>query len=150
MLAISPKLATLVLALVAVCAWTTPVFPQQTAGKPTLKREVAKKTPLDSGSVMFHEYCAPCHGSRGMGDGPAAAALKKPPANLSTLAQRNNGTFPQQRVEQVLRHGVDYPSHGSSEMPIWGPTFRALSADEQAVTLRIANISDYLRTLQVK
>lgn len=150
MKAILAPVASLALALFAVCAWTTPVFPQEPAGKPAIKRTVAKPTPVDSGSIMFKEYCSPCHGESGRGDGPAAAALKKPPANLTLLTQRNNGTFPQKRVEDVLRFGIDYPSHGNSEMPIWGPTFRALSADKEAVTLRIANLADYLRTLQAK
>jgi mono/diheme cytochrome c family protein len=99
---------------------------------------------------MFAEYCSPCHGPGGLGNGPAAAALKKPPANLTLLTKNNNGTFPQRRVEDVLRFGFDYPSHGNSEMPIWGPTFRALSADKEAVTLRIANLTEHLRTLQAK
>jgi mono/diheme cytochrome c family protein len=150
MKAISAKMASLALALVVACAWTTPVFPQETAKKPAIKRTVAKATPVDSGAIMFAEYCTACHGPTGLGNGPAAAALKKPPANLTLLAQKNKGTFPQRRVEDVLRFGFDYPSHGNSEMPIWGPTFRALSADKEAVTLRIANLVDHLRTLQVK
>lgn len=147
---IAAATASLALTLALVCAWTTPVFPQEPAGKPTLKREVAKKTPVESGSIMFHEYCAPCHGAGGKGDGPAARALKKPPANLTLLLERNHGTFPLKRVQDVLRHGIDYPEHGNSEMPIWGPTFRALGGDDQAVTLRIANLADYLRTIQVR
>jgi mono/diheme cytochrome c family protein len=150
MKAILAKVASLALALGLVCAWTTPVFPQESAKKPALKRTVAKATPVDSGPIMFAEYCAVCHGPTGKGNGPAAAALKKPPANLTLLTQKNNGTFPQRRVEEVLRFGFDYPAHGNSEMPIWGPTFRALSADKEAVTLRIANLGEHLRSLQVK
>lgn len=150
MKAILTPVASLGLALLVVCGWVTPVFPQETAKKPAIKRTVAKPTPVDSGSIMFGEYCAPCHGPAGLGNGPAAAALKKPPANLTLLTRNNKGTFPQRRVEDVLRFGVDYPSHGNSEMPVWGPTFRALSADKEAVTLRIANLAEYLRSLQAK
>jgi mono/diheme cytochrome c family protein len=144
------RLSTVVLGLVLACASTPSAFRQEPAGKPAVKMAPAKQTPVASGSIMFHEYCAACHGARGEGNGPAATALKKPPANLTLLAKQNNGTFPQKRVEDVLRHGVDYPSHGNSEMPVWGPTFRALSADQQAVTLRIANLTEYVRSLQAK
>ena len=40
-----------------------------------------------SGKQMFGDYCAPCHGLSGKGDGPAASALKIPPADLTQLAQ---------------------------------------------------------------
>jgi mono/diheme cytochrome c family protein len=138
------------LAIAIVCAWTTPVFPQGTGGKPAIKMETAKQTPPDSGPIMFAQYCAPCHGARGEGNGPAAPALKKPPANLTLLAKSNGGTFPQRKVEETLRHGVENPAHGNSEMPVWGPTFRALGGDSSMVTLRISNLSDHLRTLQAK
>jgi len=51
----------------------------------TVKTATVQPTPAYSGSEMFKEYCAVCHGGLGKGDGPAAAALKKTPANLSEL-----------------------------------------------------------------
>jgi mono/diheme cytochrome c family protein len=141
--------ASLVCAIGLVSAWTTPVFSQDTQ-KPAIKRETAKQTPVSSGHVMFQEYCSACHGKTGEGNGPAAAALKTPPANLTLLAKNNGGTFPAKKVQDVLRFGVQSPAHGSSEMPVWGPTFRALSADNEVVTLRIANLTNYIQTLQAK
>lgn len=35
-----------------------------------------------SGSQLFVENCAPCHGETGMGDGPTAASLPQPPMTL--------------------------------------------------------------------
>ena len=35
---------------------------------------------------LFKERCAACHGDGGRGDGPAAAALSPPPADLRRLA----------------------------------------------------------------
>lgn len=98
--------------------------------------------------MMFQDYCAACHGSRGEGNGPAAIALKRPPTDLTQLARKNNGTFPQQNVQEVLRHGVAVPAHGSSDMPIWGRTLRALTGSDEAATRRIADLTDFVRTLQ--
>ncbi len=40
-----------------------------------------KKTPdlLNKGKKIFEQTCAPCHGSKGDGKGPAGAVLKPPP-----------------------------------------------------------------------
>src|ERR1700683_3725370 len=59
----------------------------------TVKHVPITKTSSTSGSEMFINYCAVCHGKSGNGDGPAASALKVPPADLTTLAKRNGGKF---------------------------------------------------------
>ncbi|MDH4064807.1 MAG: cytochrome c [Acidobacteriota bacterium] len=118
-------------------------------GAPPMKKTVAPRTSPTSGVEMFKTYCIACHGPAGKGDGPAAAALKKPPANLSELAKRNGGTFPTSTVERVLRFGVEVAAHGSSDMPTWGDAFRQMG-DEATVRLRIANLSNYLQSLQVQ
>ena len=50
--------------------------------QPVVKKTAVSPTSPASGEVMFTTYCAVCHGKAGKGDGPAAAALKKTPANL--------------------------------------------------------------------
>jgi hypothetical protein len=35
-------------------------------------------------------------------------------------------------------------------MPVWGTTFQALSGDKEVVTQRIADLNEYLRSLQLK
>ena len=50
-------------------------------------------SPAD-GRAMFGEYCATCHGTEDKGNGPAAGALKKTPADLTLLAAHNGGKFP--------------------------------------------------------
>ncbi len=46
------------------------------------------------GPDLYHAHCAACHGSDGKGNGPAAAALKTKPADLTVLAKNNGGKFP--------------------------------------------------------
>ena len=43
-----------------------------------------KKTPelLNKGKKIFEQTCAPCHGSKGDGKGPAGAVLKPPPTDF--------------------------------------------------------------------
>ena len=46
------------------------------------------------GQHYFVRYCSACHGMEGRGDGPAAVALRTPPADLTWIAQRRGGHFP--------------------------------------------------------
>jgi mono/diheme cytochrome c family protein len=104
---------------------------------------------VPSGEVMFKQYCATCHGADAMGNGPLAASLKTPPADLTTLAKRHGGRFPYDYVTNVLRFGPGPSVHGSSDMPAWGPIFRSFNKhDERAVQKRIKNLCDYLASLQ--
>ena len=104
---------------------------------------------VPSGGVMFKQFCASCHGLDAHGGGPAAAALKTPPPDLTTLARRHGGKFPNDYVESVLRFGPGVTSHGSSDMPTWGPIFQYFDKrNEQAVKQRIKNLSNFLASLQ--
>jgi mono/diheme cytochrome c family protein len=101
-----------------------------------------------AGRDSFDRYCAPCHGVGGRGDGPVATELKTRPADLTRLAGRNNGSFPAERVSAfVTGTGRSLPAHGTAEMPVWGPTFRAFEADAR-VRERIKNLVAYLGTIQ--
>jgi len=105
-------------------------------------------TPSLSGVDNFALYCAPCHGRDGKGSGPVAAALKTPPADLTRISTRNNGVFPADRVRRFVTNGAEVPAHGTSTMPVWGPTFRALDSSDKLVAIRIANVISYLESIQ--
>jgi len=74
------------------------VIAQQTE----IKEVPLQPTSAASGKVMFNSYCAVCHGTDGKGGGPAAAALKVPPADLTLLSQKNGERFPAAHVASVL------------------------------------------------
>jgi mono/diheme cytochrome c family protein len=119
--------------------------------KTTVKREAAPTTSPASGKEMFDSYCASCHGKDGKGDGPAASALKQPPADLTTLAQRNGGKYPDDKVNAILRGQAKLMAHGDQEMPVWGPVFWKMSGGrEEVVQLRVSNLNKYLESLQQK
>jgi mono/diheme cytochrome c family protein len=108
-------------------------------------------TAADSGDEMYKEYCADCHGQTGKGDGPAAAALKTPPPDLTLLAKKNGGKFPAHHVRSVIDMGVAEAAHGTKDMPIWGPLFKAISGrDSRVVKLRISSLTDYIKAMQTK
>ena len=119
--------------------------------KPTVKHEAAAITSPSSGKEMFMSYCAPCHGKDAKGDGPASAALKQAPANLTQLAKLNGGKYPTDKVTSVLRGQAHLMAHGDQEMPVWGPVFWRMSGGrEEIVQMRIANLNRYIESLQEK
>jgi len=100
------------------------------------------------GKDSFEAYCASCHGSDGRGGGPVARALRGAPADLTSLTTRNRDVFPRDRVRATLTGaGRTVSAHGTTEMPIWGPLFRAFESDAR-VRVRIDNLVTYLETLQ--
>ena len=106
-----------------------------------------------AGPEMYRSFCAPCHGVEGKGNGPAASALKKAPADLTLLSQKNGGKFPAQRVREYIegKDAKTTDAHGSREMPIWGDLFRSISGgSEAAVQQRVVNLNKYIETLQKK
>ena len=122
-----------------------------TGAQETKTRVRLNPTAADSGDEMYKEYCADCHGTTGKGDGPAATALKTPPPDLTLLAKNNGGKFPADHVRSVLDMGVPETAHGTKEMPIWGPLFRAISRkDSRVVNLRMSSLTEYIKAMQTK
>jgi mono/diheme cytochrome c family protein len=79
-----------------------------------------KAEDFPSGQQLFQDHCATCHGTDGTGNGPTAQALKVPPADLTKISIRADGTFPATRVVEIIRYGGNVTGHGSQVMPVWG------------------------------
>lgn len=123
--------------------------PAQTS--PTLKHVPITDVPSNSGKAMFDSYCAVCHGKDGKGDGPAASAMKTSPSDLTLLAQKDGGKYPAAHVASVIKGTSVNPSHGSQDMPVWGPLFSSISQGHEAqVQQRVSNLVAYIDTLQAK
>jgi mono/diheme cytochrome c family protein len=105
---------------------------------------------LMDGEQLYRSYCAACHGEDGRGRGPAAPALKTPPADLTSIAMRNGGTFPSDRIASYVANGdPPVPAHGSRDMPVWGPNFSALAPwSDKPINERINAVVAYIRSIQ--
>ena len=127
---------------------------QQTEDKKvTIKKVPIRDVDPASGREMYTAYCAACHGVDGRGVGPATPALKTPPPDLTTLAKRNNGKYPDLRVSQTIKGDVASPVHGDKDMPVWGYSFRSLhtgSAPDVEVQKRLYGLTTYIGSMQEK
>jgi len=115
-------------------------------------RQVKKGPPPTpaSGAELYKQHCATCHGADLRGTGPVPSPYREPP-DLTTLAQRHGGKFPDAYVANVLRNGAILPEHGPAEMPVWGTVFRAAGGlDATQVTDRIAKLTNYIKSVQAK
>lgn len=144
------KFITLAIIVVAISAFAIgQQAPAQTP--PTIKHVPITNAPSNSGKEMFNSYCAVCHGTAAKGDGPAASAMKTMPSDLTALAKRSGGKYPAAHVASVIRGQGASPSHGSQDMPVWGPLFSSISQGHEAqVQQRTANLVAYIETLQAK
>ena len=112
---------------------------------PTIKKEAAKPTNSTDGAQMFASYCAACHGKSGKGDGPAAPALKVKPADLTQLKKNHGGTYSTKDFEEKINGMAMSTSHGTTDMPVWGPIFREIAGSPQ---LRVYNLKLYIDAMQ--
>jgi mono/diheme cytochrome c family protein len=101
-----------------------------------------------SGEEEYIRYCAVCHGMTGKGDGPLAKSLKKKPADLTRIAERNDGYFPFSQVARIIRDGGEIDLHGTADMPVWGEVFRD-HVDAIMARALIFELTLYLEDIQV-
>lgn len=116
------------------------------AGGPALAGEKSPEdAKLDAGGRTFTRYCALCHGIDGAGAGPLAESLAATPPDLTKLAEGNGGTFPEERVKNVIENGGP-KGHGMMAMLAWGKVFNEeLGGDSHKV---IDDLTAYIKSLQ--
>jgi len=116
-----------------------------------VKTVPVKFTDPSSAKEMYTEYCAVCHGTEAKGNGPTASEFKYAPSDLTTLARKNNGKFPEDQVYATLKFGTNAPAHGHLQMPIWVDLFRVVDAQSRSIPqLRMHNLVNYIREIQAK
>ena len=100
------------------------------------------------GQDLFRAHCAACHGLEGKGGGPVASALKAKVPDLTLLAKSHSGKFPSAQVRNWIAGDEVSQSHGSREMPIWGPVFHQIESDQDFGNVRLQNLTKYLESIQ--
>jgi mono/diheme cytochrome c family protein len=103
-----------------------------------------------SGSGLFINYCATCHGESATGNGPLAAMLRKRPANLTLLARSNGGVFSPEMVARIIDGRKPLAGHGGGDMPAWGDAFARSAEGAENIPDKIAALVIYLETIQQK
>jgi mono/diheme cytochrome c family protein len=105
-----------------------------------------------SGAQLYSRFCAACHGDKGMGDGIVASSFNIMVPDLTRIARRQGGKFPEEQVRRIIDGRKTLPPHGSREMPVWGYEFRAQSSSkpdpQQTTEDMVSRLSDYLRSIQ--
>jgi mono/diheme cytochrome c family protein len=115
-----------------------------------------EQAPVDSdaayGARLYRVYCQSCHGQHGRGDGPVARELSLDLPDLRQITKRaTDGVFPAQRVAAVIDGREPVAGHGTSEMPVWGLTFRdpgRVADQESDVEERVRSLVAFLRSIQ--
>ena len=146
---ISPS-QTLIILFLFVLGCGLTAFAADDQGTKTIKKVNARPTETLNGVDLFKEYCAVCHGSAAKGDGPAAEALKKRPSDLTQLARKNGGSFPELQVINYIKGEDVVAAHGSRDMPVWGAIFSQMSSNQDLVHVRTYALLKYIEQLQVK
>ena len=107
----------------------------------------AQKEKAAAGQQLYRTYCQSCHGEAAKGNGPVAQYLVLPPADLTKIASRRNGFFPEKEIYRIIDGRKTVRVHGTSDMPVWGYTFRNLESPE-GIKENIAELAAYLKSIQ--
>jgi mono/diheme cytochrome c family protein len=140
------SIASVLAGFVALTAW---------AAQPSRAAEETDPGFARVGAEMFQRYCASCHGTNAEGNGPVASVLKVPPKDLTRIAARRSGNFPEAEIARFIDGRFDVVAHGTREMPVWGLTFSNREVpkgeDPDAVARgKIEALIEYLKTIQRK
>jgi len=103
-----------------------------------------------AGSFTYKTYCATCHGKDARGDGPLADKLRFVPPDLTGLARRNGGAYPDELVHRIIDGRKAVKGHGGPDMPVWGDAFKNTESgySEDKVREKIQGLVEFLRTIQ--
>ena len=129
-----------------------------TESEPDEESGVGTPLALALGANDYETYCASCHGTSGHGDGPVAEFLAITPTDLTKLARKNGGAFPDARIAEIIDGRQEVKVHGPRDMPVWGDWFDAeadapgLRPSEREIVVRerIKALVSFLKTLQEK
>ena len=107
------------------------------------------------GHNLYEQFCMDCHGMKGQGDGVLAEDLKVVPADLTTIAARRKGVFPDVEIREIIDGRRRVRAHGPLNMPLWGRQFGISVASpggphEAETRDKINALVDYLKTIQRK
>jgi len=74
------------------------------------------------------------------------------PPDLTRIAARRGGTFPELEVFRIIDGQADLSAHGPRHMPVWGYEFFGTDADDEVAHRqaedKVDSLVKYLRSIQ--
>jgi mono/diheme cytochrome c family protein len=132
-----------------VAALTLPLAAERQPAKPQPQPLGPDAVASAIGQIVYQRYCASCHGVAGRGDGAIAKDLKVPPTDLTLLTKTNGGTFPYERVMQIIDGRRSARGHGTPDMPVWGEIFpKTAGTASPSVRSAEVRITHYIWSIQ--
>src|SRR5262245_49701624 len=71
-----------------------------------------------AGAALYQTSCAGCHGTNATGNGPITPVIGVRPPDLTRIAARHGGTFPELEVWRIIDGQADLSAHGPRHMPV--------------------------------
>ena len=110
------------------------------------KDELAR---VGHGRVFYITNCASCHGPLGQGTGGARGEPAQAHADLTRIAERNDGRFDDLHVFQVIYGVYEVPSDRDRVMPVWGRVLaRYQSRGDEWARATCGNLVAYVKSIQ--
>jgi mono/diheme cytochrome c family protein len=120
------------------------------AGEPNRVRRLSREAA--AGEAIYKVSCGACHGVDGRGTGPVAPLLTVPVPDLTRIAQRRGGEFPELEIFRIIDGQSEMASHGARHMPVWGYEFFGEDEDDEVAhrraTEKVDRLVAYLRSIQ--
>lgn len=132
--------------------------PQTHAQGPSERSELPAPVEINPSAREFVNSCASCHGEDGKGAGFLTRVFQGvEPGDLTQLAAKNGGSFPVERVFEIIDGREEVDAHGPRDMPVWGERYMKASLSvfgpdeyyELVVRNRIYGLVHYLQSIQV-
>ena len=106
----------------------------------------------ETAAHLYQVSCSGCHGREARGDGPVSAFLTVKVPDLTRIAARRGGVFPEEEIFRIVDGQADLRSHGPRHMPVWGYEFFGDDPDDEAAhraaSDRVERLVEYLRSIQ--
>ena len=103
-------------------------------------------------SHLYQVSCSGCHGREARGDGPVSPFLTVKVPDLTRIAARRGGVFPEEEIFKIVDGQADLRSHGPRHMPVWGYEFFGDAPDDEVAHRQasdlVKRLVEYLRSIQ--
>lgn len=106
----------------------------------------------ETAAHLYQVSCSSCHGHDGRGNGPVSPFLTIKVPDLTLIAARRGGVFPEDEIIKIVDGQADLRSHGPRHMPVWGYEFFGDDPDDEAAhrqaSDQVKRLVEYLRSIQ--